>query len=381
MYASFNVFRKTPTMKFGVFTHAGHFLDKGKLYSYGPYVREINIWIKHFQNTIVVAPKNLNSDEKIELPYNHPFIIFQKLPFIHLKDKGFFPSFLKSIIVFLLCLKHMKSCQHIHIRCPGNIGNIALIASLFYPHKPKTIKYAGNWDPNSTQPLSYRFQKGLLNNKWLIRNKKVLIYGQWPGQPEHIISFFTASFSELDKIKISKSFDDNFKFIYCGAMVPGKQPLLAIQIIHELLKDGYPVYLDMYGDGIEKDKLEAYILENELSGRITIHGNQPQSILLEAYKKSHFCILPSRSEGWPKAIAEGMFFGCVPIATEISCIPWMLDKGNRGIIMDENLTNTTRRIKTVMKSEKQYCSMSRKAMEWSREYTTEKFEKEIKEVL
>lgn len=368
-------------VRFGIFTHAGHFLDKGKLYSYAPYVREINIWIKKFQDIIVVAPENLSSDNKIELPYHHPNLGYQKLPYIHLKNQGTLNSLMKSAKVFLKCLKFMKSCDHLHIRCPGNIGLIALIASVFYPQKPKTIKYAGNWDPNSAQPLSYRFQKSLLNNEWLIRNKKVLIYGEWLKQPDHVISFFTASFSELDKTTISKSYDDNFNFIYCGALVPGKQPLLAIKIIHKLINEGYSLYLDIYGDGIEKEKLEEYILENDLSSRITIHGNQPQSILIEAYKKSQFCILPSKSEGWPKAIAEGMFFGCVPIATEISCIPWMLDNGNRGIIIGENLTESTRKIKAVVNSEKQYSSLSRKAMQWSREYTIEKFEKEIIKVL
>lgn len=368
-------------MKFGIFTHAEHFLDKGKLYAYGPYVKEINIWINNFENILVVAPENSYPDKKIELSYHHLDVSFQNLPVIHLKNNGFLSSLQKSFKVFLRCFKYMNSCDHIHIRCPGNIGLIALVASIFYPKKPKTIKYAGNWDQNNIQPLSYRFQKRLLNNKWLIRKKKVLIYGKWARQPDHIISFFTASFSDFDRTKINKSIDDDLNFIYCGALVPGKNPLLAIQIIHKLLIEGHSVYLDMYGDGIEKEKLETYILENELSKRITIHGNQPQGNLLEGYMKSHFCILPSQSEGWPKAIAEGMFYGCVPIATEISCIPWMLDKGNRGIIIDENLITATNKIKKVINSKKQYYHMSQKAMQWSRKYTLEKFEMAIAEVL
>ena len=368
-------------MKFGIFTHAEHFPDKGKLYAYGPYVKEINIWINNFEKVLVVAPENPNPDKKIELPYHHSNISFQNLPVIHVDEDGFLSSLQKGIKVFWKCLKYMNSCDHLHIRCPGNIGLIALLASIFHPSKPKTIKYAGNWDQNSIQPLSYRFQKRLLNNKWLIRKKKVLIYGEWPVQPDHIISFFTASFSEFDKTKIDKSINDDLNFIFCGALVPGKNPLLAIKIIHKLLKEGHSVYLDMYGDGTEKEKLKTYILENGLSKRISIHGNQPQSLLVEAYKKSHFCILPSKSEGWPKAIAEGMFYGCVPIATKISCIPWMLDNGKRGIIIDENLTTATNRIKEVINSKKQYYHMSQKAMQWSRKYTLEKFEKAIAEVL
>ena len=53
-------------------------------------------------------------------------------------------------------------------------------------------------------------------------------------------------------------------------------------------------------------------------------------------------ILPSKSEGWPKAIAEGMFFGCIPIATPVSCVPWMLADGSRGILVSEKKFDRSR---------------------------------------
>jgi hypothetical protein len=31
-----------------------------------------------------------------------------------------------------------------------------------------------------------------------------------------------------------------------------------------------------------------------------------------------------------KAIAEGMFWGCIPVGTAVSCVPFMLDEGKRG---------------------------------------------------
>jgi hypothetical protein len=43
-------------------------------------------------------------------------------------------------------------------------------------------------------------------------------------------------------------------------------------------------------------------------------------------------LLPSNSEGWPKAIAEGMFWGCVQLQTAVSCVPYMLDYGKEGLL-------------------------------------------------
>jgi hypothetical protein len=31
-----------------------------------------------------------------------------------------------------------------------------------------------------------------------------------------------------------------------------------------------------------------------------------------------------------------MFWGCVPIVTSVSCIPFMLDYGKRGVLLDKN---------------------------------------------
>ena len=67
-------------------------------------------------------------------------------------------------------------------------------------------------------------------------------------------------------------------------------------------------------------------------------------VIKEVLKKSDFLILPSKSEGWPKAIAEAMFFGTIPIATKISCVPYMLGYGKRGILIEPDVDKATKSI-------------------------------------
>ena len=92
-------------------------------------------------------------------------------------------------------------------------------------------------------------------------------------------------------------------------------------------------------------------------------------------------LLPSDSEGWPKAVAEGMFWGCVPVATPVSCVPFMLDYGNRGILLEMNLEKDVSQLETVLKNKIDYQIMSEKAVDWSRKYTLDVFEEEIKKLL
>lgn len=367
-------------MKFSVFSHADHYLYEDKIFSYGPYVREMNYWISEFDSIEIIAPCSDKTPNLIDLPYKHTNIKFCAVPDLHFK-KSFLKSILSSFEVIKTCLQEMKRADHIHLRCPGNIGMLAMMISSLFPGKPKTIKYAGNWDPNSKQPFSYRFQKWWLSNTFLTRNAKVLVYGDWNSTSKNIIPFFTASFLENERISKEKSFVPPFRFLFCGNLVEGKRPMLALKIFHQLSMEETQISLDIYGDGSEKQKLIDYVKANDLENLVRFHGYQDQNSLRDAYKMAHFCILASKSEGWPKVLAEAMFYGCIPVSTEVSCIPWMLDRGNRGILVQPDTENAVQRIQKVLKQPSQLKSISNNARNWSQHYTLEKFRDEIHKLL
>ena len=103
-----------------------------------------------------------------------------------------------------------------------------------------------------------------------------------------------------------------------GSLVVGKNPIYAIKMVEQLIIKGKKAVLNIYGEGIERRVLEQYIWDNQLENSIFLRGNQGKEVIKKAYQESHFVILPSRSEGWPKAIAEGMFLGCIPVASRVS---------------------------------------------------------------
>ena len=269
--------------------------------------------------------------------------------------------------------KAMQQADHIHLRCPGNMGLLAAVVQICFPKKKKTAKYAGNWDPKAKQPFTYKMQRWLLSNTFLTKNMQVLVYGEWPKQTSNIKPFFTATYSakeiqtaastfpnelslqeesrsavnafdsaQSDKLVIASqlslqeesrsaanAFDsapsdkrvfasqltlrgesrsrENYKFIFVGTLSKGKQPLYAIQLVAQLHQNGIKATLDLYGEGVLRIDLQAYINKYDLQEYIVLKGNQTKETLKNAYQNSHFLILPSKSEGWPKAVAEAMF--------------------------------------------------------------------------
>lgn len=370
-------------MRLVILSNAPLIKKQEEYFAYSPYVKEIEYWMKHSDETVFVCAvlpeyKNLLV-EKINAKITE-IVALKDFNLTTLKNSffAFFYSFYNCFIIY----KAFKKADHIHLRCPGNIGLLGCLVQILFPKKIKTAKYAGNWAPNSNQPFTYRIQKWILNNTFLTKNMQVLVYGEWEGSSKNIKSFFTATYKESDKAKvIPRDFSNTITFLFIGTLSLGKRPLYAIKLIENLKKSGYDVVLNLYGEGAERQELECYIKDNSLEKFIALKGNHPQETIKKEFQENHFVVLPSKSEGWPKVIAEGMFWGCLPISTSISCVPNMLNNEERGLLLSLDIEKDTKKIIQLLSNENHYQTMSEKAMEWSRKYTLDYFENEIKKLL
>ncbi len=381
--------------RFLIITHVHHIKKKEKFYAYPPYVREMNIWLKYVKNLEIVAPLHiLNKRELVEGdPYQHSNLNFTELPsFNFLSLNSGIKAVFKIPVIFIRIWRAMFRADHIHIRSPGNNGLIACLVQIFFPGKTKTAKYAGNWDTKAKQPFSYKMQKWILSNGFLTRNMTVLVYGNWPNLSKNLLPFFTASFEEDEKEVVIKTISAPYRFLFVGNLVEGKNPLVAIKIIEHMITKGIEVNLEIYGKGPLRAVLQKYVSDQGLSEYVYFKGNRKLNELKQAYKDAHFQVLVSKSEGWPKAVAEAMFFGCIPIATSVSCVPWMLGEGTRGILIpppdknsgadvEEKIEEIVNDIVTLIENPDDMRRMSLKAQNWSQEYTLEKFETAVLDVL
>ena len=370
-------------MRLLVISSAPFIKKEDGFYAYSPYVKELEVWRKNVDEIVFACP--FWENDRSLLVSKIPFKIdsYYKLKeFDFLKFLNVIKAFPVMIINCIILFKCIKKSDAIHLRCPGNMALLACFIQILFPSKMKSAKYAGNWDANSKQPLSYRIQKWFLSNSFLTHNIKVLIYGEWKNQSKNIKPFFTATYfeSEIEEVQ-PRSLKGIIKFLFVGTLSKGKQPLYAVKLIEKLKQLGYNVQLSFYGEGNEKDCLIDYISKNDLESFIFLMGNADRDSLKTLYKTAHFVLLPSKSEGWPKVVAEAMFWGCLPIATKISCVPNMLDHGKRGILLEEDLETDVQLIQENILNQEEYNNKLFKAISWSRNYTIDKFEVEIKQII
>ena len=371
--------------QFLIVTHVPHVFYQGQLYAYGPYVREMNIWLQYVEEYVLVAPVSANAAiSQIDLPY-------LKLPKKHrvipsmdfTSTQKIFSSTVAAFKIISVLVSEMAGADHFHLRCPGNVGLLGTLVQIFFPFKKKTAKYAGNWDWRSKQPLSYRLQQYILRSPYLTSNMTALVYGNWPDLTKNIKPFFTATYRDNEKLSVAKSpIQQEVKLIFVGVLESYKSPGVVLDVAKHLHDSKIKFSLKFCGEGSEKLILIQKTLDLRLEGQVEFLGNVTSQKVKEHLIESHLLIFISRSEGWPKAVAESMFWGCVPITTDVSCVGDMVGRNNeRGYLVSNNATEIVEKILNLTQDPEKFDQMSQAAMEWSRVYTLDYFDSEIKKLL
>ena len=368
-------------MKLLILSSAPFIFGENQIQAYSPYLDEMAIWARHADQVAFCCPVWKQPNGLLVKALDFKIARHFRLLDFSLNS---WPDVFKAVVFclydFVVIFKAMLWADHIHLRCPGNMGLLGCIAQILFPFKEKTAKYAGNWDPSARQPFTYKLQKSILNNTFLTRKMAVLIYGQWPNMSRNLKPFFTASYKESDKRPLQNLPKDHLDFVFAGMLTAGKNPMYAILLVEALCKSGIKARLQLFGEGAQRVAITDYLQKHQLENCISLKGNQPKEVVAEVLRNSHFVILPSESEGWPKALAEGMFWGCIPVATPVSAVPYMLDYGNRGIILTLNLEQDLKQLQEWIAQAKSH-HVRESASAWSREFTLETFESSILKIL
>ena len=87
------------------------------------------------------------------------------------------------------------------------------------------------------------------------------------------------------------------------------------------------------GDGPERERIEAYISEHKLDGRITLLGYQNQDSIHKYITNSRFVVIPSIcNENCPYSVLEAMEIGKPIVASRIGGIPELIVDGENGYL-------------------------------------------------
>ena len=372
-------------MRFLIISGAYHYKKNGLLYAYGPYVREMNIWISQVDEVVVMCELHDGEPAGMDIPYEHakPIKVVGHKGFEFTSAKASIRSVALLPLLIFRMIREMWLADHIHFRGPASIALIATFVQILFPWKKKTMKYAGNWDWHFPAPFSYKLQKRIPNNTWLTHNIKVLVYGSWPYRSKNILPFFTATYREHEKVPVSKDWNVPPVFMFSGVLEEHKQPLVAYQMFKTIAQAAEGARMVFCGGGYLQPVIEQMAAADGLAAQVLCTGSIPKDEMKRHYQSAHFLLFQSKSEGWPKAVAESMFWGAIPVTREVSIVPEMLGLGERGILTKPNdaVAAMAERVLALWNDKAACQHMSALCMEWSRQFTLDKFEADLKKLI
>lgn len=366
-------------MRLAIISHTAHYkTDEGEIVGWGPTITEINHLIEKFDKIYHVAFFHDSKPPKSAMPYTSSKIEFVALPLSGGKSvfekAGIITRLPKTIKTVNSILKKVDVFQ---FRAPVGIG-VYLIPWLLLKNKRGWFKYAGNWSQENP-PLGYALQRKMLKRQ----NKKVTVNGTWPNQKKHIIPFENPCLSnnerQAGKENIAKkTYKPPFTFCFVGRLEDEKGVQRIIDAFLSLTDMGKMVNkIHLVGTG-KKDEVYKNQIKDK-SSKFIFHGALGRSEVFEIYQKSDFFLLPSTaSEGFPKAIAEAMNYGCVPIVSSVSSIKQYLDIRNSYIVSPVTSERLAEIIMTIFKgSAESIKSKAKEGHKTSKNFTFEHYNQRI----
>lgn len=322
-------------MRFLIVSHTPHYRLGGEIVGWGATLREIDYLATLFDEVVHVAPLHDEPAPASSLPYtaaNVCLVPVRPAGGAGLQAKlGILAAWFDYARVIV---GELRRTDAVHVRCPANISLLALLLlTLRRRPEKRWIKYAGNWQPVGPEPFSYRFQRWLLTKNRV--RARVTVNGSWPGQPEHVASFVNPCLTE-DEISGGiratelKRLDSIISLLFVGRLESEKGVLRILDICGLLKGKGVAFRMDLVGDGPQRAFFEQEAEKSGLGGKIIFHGWLTRSALNPLYKRAHFFLLPSDSEGWPKVLSEAMAYGVVPLASNVGSISQFLGEFGTG---------------------------------------------------
>jgi glycosyltransferase involved in cell wall biosynthesis len=370
-------------MRLLIVSHVIHYWHGGRLLAYGPYAREIDVWADIFSEVVIAAPCRNQPAPGDCLPFERDNIsicpqieaggdsLVKKIQLI-----AFIPRMLWDLS------RAMRHADAIHVRCPGNLG---LLGAVLAPRFSQRLvaKYAAQWRGGAKIPLSVKLQRAILRSRWW--KGPVTVYGTWPGEPPHIIPFFTSLLTseQLARARLAavrERTGPGLHVLFTGRLSKAKNVDVLLDALAQVRREGYPISATIVGEGPERENLERQAERLAIAPLVRFTGGIPFDQVISYLEEADLLVLASETEGWPKSLAEAMAFGVIAVGSNVGFVPQMLEE--RGFtVPPRDPAALVAVFRTVAASPDRMRQMRLRAAAWSQQYSLELLKEAILRLL
>ncbi|MFY0483517.1 glycosyltransferase family 4 protein [Flavobacterium sp. PLA-1-15] len=339
-----------------IVSHTEHYINQNQeIVGWGPTINEVNFLSDFWDEVVHIGCLYKDFAPKSALPYSKNTIKYVPIPPYGGKTLlSKLMVFVKIPKIIFQVVRNLNGATEVQLRLPTSMGLFLLpLFSFILPRKYTLwVKYAGNWGAEQP-PLSYRIQRWWLKKN--LMNCKVTLNGFWPDQEGHCYSFENPCLVKEDIeigeiIAQKKDFTEDFVLTFVGRLEDEKGVAKIIESISTISTDKINK-IHFIGDGPKRVLYEQQA--SFLKDKVVFHGFLSKNDLQPILADSHFYLLPSESEGFPKTIAEAACYGVLPIVSDVGSISHYIGSQNGYLWMrNENVSYGEILEKALLESEK-----------------------------
>ena len=370
----------------GIVTDIHHWYDSdGRLCSFGPYVREIDLWSNIFGKVIIAGGVGRGPMPNYCQPYLRQDLKF--IPIYHVPGNSWLNRLKRIINIPRIAIgtgRIIKSSDLIHLRMPSFSSLIAMVL-LRLTNKARIAKWASEFAPWRGEPVTSQIQRILLKNNFL--SGPVMVYGS--HTEPHLVSFFPAAMTNAElqnvlELSGKHPCEGDALILMVGRLVEAKGFDLGIQSLSALAlrNPALPWRAIVIGEGRMREPLEHLSVQGGISDRVEFVGGKSFAEVLSFFARADVLLMPGQLEGFSKVLIEACASGTIPVATDVGLSPWILDNGKRGFLAKPNPDELSEKLEmalTITSAKRN--ELIKQGMEFAANLTLESFENKVRTLI
>lgn len=380
-------------MRLAVIGDTQHYRDaEGRLCALEPVINQLDRWAELFDEVVICAPLDPGPPPAGFAPYRSRNLSLEPLRKAggnSRRDK--FALFGHILPWFVATRRVARSVDAVHLRCPCNIGLVAIF-STWRAGCLRYAMYAGVWHDYAGEPRFFRLQRKLLASRFF--GGPVSVYADRdPGRP-HLEPFFSPSYSaaDMDRAapgaaeKLERIRDPSnsgpWRLVTVGRLTTNKNQQTIVRAMQPIVASGLDASLDVYGDGPCRGELEQLAQDLGVADRVRFHGAVDHGEVMAAFASADLNLLSTRQEGFGKVLLESMVHATVPVFGRSPVSGEISGDGSRGLVFDADDHNGLAvLVDDLVGDRERWASMAAAARDYAGTMTLEAFQDRVRELL
>ena len=184
--------------------------------------------------------------------------------------------------------------------------------------------------------------------------------------------------NSIDNIPSTVSSLKEKRIVSVGRLSPEKGYMDLLKVYLKINKD-YPDWkLDIIGDGVEKNKLEEFIKNHNLSDSVVLHGYQNREYIDKILHKSSIYLMTSYTESFGLVLIEAMSHGlvCISFDSAEGAREIIVSGENGYLIKNRNIDSMVMEVETLIKDYNKRIKIGKKARESIMKYSSDVIKEE-----